>query len=447
MSRTCCRVSLCWLALCASAAGHWACTANRSAGGGGGGGGADGGAAIDGGVASTDGGSSADGGVACSPDVSPRPRPRAEAAAAFDSRRGKLVFFGGDDGEPVNCNPAPHPVGEAWDFSPDCRFFASLPTSGAPGARARALAVHDPVGDRILFFGGRFRAGTSGAYTIYNEVWAFDLAASAWSMLPVTGAKPTARSSTAGGYNARSGELILFGGNASTNGLNFTPLRDVWALNPAAGTWRSIATTGGGPTARLFHAAAVDGEAGQLYVYGGGDANAFTGPFLGDLWKLDLESGAWERLHAAGAGAPASRIQASLAFDGPRNRLLLFGGHDDGQVGNNNDTWSFDLASGQWGEIIAPETVQTPANGFCSFPPDFTQPNLDAPDRRALHAHAHDATRERLVIFGGRTDCGIIDDVWVFDLKEDTWSRAMRARFGEACSRGDDPSTCTTMCH
>ncbi|MCH2162049.1 MAG: hypothetical protein MK085_09275, partial [Phycisphaerales bacterium] len=50
-------------------------------------------------------------------------------------------------------------------------------------------------------------------------------------------------------------------------------------------------------------------------------------------------------------------------------------------VTNQNDTWRFDLDSGEWQEIIGPETVNTPANGFCDFPPDFTIPNLDAPDR------------------------------------------------------------------
>ena len=136
----------------------------------------------------------------------------------------------------------------------------------------------------------------------------------------------------------------------------------------------------------------------------------------------------------------------TITWDKVSSKLYLFGGHDDGAVGNQNDTWSFDPATMQWSAIIDPETVNQPANGFCDFPRDFVIPNLDAPDRRASHLAVLDDTRGEWVVFGGKTDCGVIDDVWTFDLGRETWVRLLESTVGEACIRGENPDACLAMC-
>ena len=106
---------------------------------------------------------------------------------------------------------------------------------------------------------------------------------------------------------------------------------------------------------------------------------------MGDLWMMDLESGAWERLASFSAeDGPAARIWSSITYDVASDRVVLFGGHDDGEVGNNNDTWSFELSERSWSAVVAPETVSEPALG-CNFPPNFTEPNLEAP---TVEAHS-----------------------------------------------------------
>lgn len=380
-------------------------------------------------------------------DTGEHPLPRGEVFAAYDSKRERVVFFGGDVGVPVQCNPAPKPTGELWVYDARCKTFAQVNASGGPGPRARGLAVYDPKGDRLVVFGGRYREASSGPYTVYADVWTLNLETLTWQELPTTGVAPPARSSVAGAYNPLTEELVLFGGNSSTSGLSFGPLDDAWALNLATGAWREIVATGTKPPARLFHSAAIDPATGRLFIHGGGGAGAFQGPFMTDLWSLDPATGAWTEEDAGTGTAPMGRIHASLTFDSKQKRVLLFAGHDDGAVGNNNDTWSFDPATKAWSGLVPAEQVKTPAPQFCLFPPDFTDANLSAPDRRSAQLAVLDEAGGRWFVYGGKTDCGNIDDVWLFELATNKWQREVEASVGEACVRGKFPSQCTTLCN
>ncbi len=384
--------------------------------------------------------------VECTEEATPRPASRSEMMGVFDPQRRQLVFFGGDDGVPVQCNPAPNPIGELWVYDAVCAKFEEIEVAGGPGARARGLAVLDTKRDRMLVFGGRFRAGPAGPYTLYNEVWALNLADYSWEQLQITGTPPEPRVNTSGAYNPERDEFIIFGGNSSTNGAAFIPHNDVWILDLEGLSWRELNTSANRPEPRLFHDSAFDPATNTLYVYGGGDANAFFGPFLGDMWSLNVVTGVWTELHGGGAGAPDHRIFPTITFNKFNNTIILFGGHDDQAIGNQNDTWSFDPATGQWSPIIAGETINAPANGFCDFPADFTIPNVESPERRSAHLAALDDTRGEWILFGGKTDCGVIDDVWTFDLQREAWLNLMPAIDGESCLRQDNPDQCLAMC-
>ncbi len=377
-----------------------------------------------------------------------RPVALAEILGIFDAKRRRLVLFGGDNGVPVNCTPAPHPVGlsELWVYDAVCATFKRHSSANGPNGRARGMAVYDTDQDRMIIFGGRFRAVSNGAYRNFNDVWALDLKTMKWKELKTTGAVPTARSNPAGAYNKLTKEMIVFGGNSSTSGLSFRPHNDVWAFHLEKNVWRQVSSRGTKPTARLFHAATVDNKNNRLFVYGGGGANAWQGPFFGDLWVMDLKTGNWTKLHPGGTGAPDGRIWSSITYDEKENRILMFGGHDGGGVGNNNGTWAFDLTKKTWTALIKPETIKTPAKGFCNFPPNFTQPNLKAPERRSAQIAGLDLARREWVVFGGKTDCGLIDDVWTFDLQRNEWLKLISSTRGESCIRGENPDRCVGLC-
>ncbi len=155
-----------------------------------------------------------------------RPPPRAELLGAFDESRRQLVFFGGDDGLPVNCQSAPHPVGldDLWVYDAASATFEEIVVEGTkPPARARGMAVYDPSGDQMVIFGGRFRRRDRGDYINFRDVWALDLGTRTWREIETDGGGPSARSNPAGGLDRARGEMIVFGGNTSRNGLAFGP--------------------------------------------------------------------------------------------------------------------------------------------------------------------------------------------------------------------------------
>ncbi len=234
-------------------------------------------------------------------------------------------------------------------------------------------------------------------------------------------------------------KLYIYGGNASDDGLAFLPLGDTWVLDLDTLSWTELDTSNDPPD-RLFHAAATDGA--FLYVYAGGDENAFLGPFFDDLWALDLQTLEWTEL-AAGGDGPEGRIWPALAHDAALGRLVMFAGHDDQELGNHNELWTFDLGTKAWDRVRKGDVADSPANGQCDFPADFTKIDLESPERRNAFASALSPAGE-LFVFGGKTDCGLVNDVWSLDAAGTTWTNRIRATAGESCPRAYED--CSSLC-
>jgi len=377
--------------------------------------------------------------VDCSERPLELPSARGEIEGVWDAERGRMLIFAGDQGTPVMCMSQTEFVAEVWAFHTDCNNFEQLdPGPGMP-ARGRYALAHDVAGGRALIHGGRYRDGTSGTYTVLDDLWAYDLATDTWAELP---SGPPPRSNHA--MVVVGDKLVLFGGNASNDGLAFTPLDDTWVFDLGAETWTELSTTNT-PSARLFHSATV-GPDGVVVIYGGGDENAFLGPFFTDMWALELgddgASGSWTQLDPGTSGPPGT-TWADLVYDEAGQRLLLWAGHDDTALGNTNTMWAWDLGGSGWAQVETGDVVNAPANGFCDFPADFVVPDLDAPERRSAGAAVLTDAGE-LLIFGGKTDCGLINDAWSWSLSEQVWTERSPATVGEICLRAY--ANCQTMC-
>ncbi|MCB9698089.1 MAG: hypothetical protein H6738_15020 [Alphaproteobacteria bacterium] len=373
--------------------------------------------------------------VDCSTRPTDIPTARGEIAGGYDDATGRFVFFGGDEGVPVNCSSQTSFVKDTWVWESDCGNFREVAASG-PSARGRYAGAAG--GGKFYVQGGRFRDGTSGDYTLRPDLWAFDFASETWAEL--NGDGPDRRNNHAGAVVA-GGKLVIHGGTGSTNGLSYSPLfDDTWVYDPASDSWSEI--TGAGGPGRVFHALASDGQ-NRVWLFGGGDENAFSGPFFKDVWELDVSGGTWTRLHDGSGKAPDGRIWPNLAYDAAHDQLVMFAGHDDRALGNSNAVWTFDLATDKWTEKRGGDVVDAGANGFCDFPADFVAADFDSPERRYGAAMAITGDG-RLVTFGGKTDCGIINDLWTYDIAGDAWTRVLRATDGESCIRAYDD--CTALC-
>ena len=329
-------------------------------------------------------------------------------------------------------------VEEMWVFHLDCSSWEQINPAGGPGVRARHAVALDEMRDRMILFAGRLReSGGFGSYVNFNDVWAFDLATDTWSEVATTGGPPAVRSSTQMRYDAPRDRMIVFGGNSSTSGLTLTGMGDTWSLDLATGTWTEI--VGDGPSPRLFHAGALVGD--RFYVFGG--TPDFDGPFLNDLWVLDLTTDTWSEVAATGE-VPDTRFGAELFHDAGNGRLLLAFGHDDTALGNRNDVYALDLETNVWSVVRPGDTFGGVAGGMCMFPSDFTTPEDGAPERRYSFVAAQDATRA--YVFGGKTDCGNVNDVVTFDFAANDWASLRPATGGEACNRSGRIG-CTTLCY
>jgi hypothetical protein len=226
---------------------------------------------------------------------------------------------------------------------------------------------------------------------------------------------------------------ILLHGGGTTDLTTYTIDNGTFAFDLETRSWSPIGTTGTLPPPRIFHGSALDRSRGRLYVFAGAGEDAFTATqFYRDLWYLDLASDIWTEV-PSDSSFPAGRIKPEMAYDAARDRILLFAGHDDTQLGNTNDLWSFDPAGGAWSLLIQGDTFNQPADGLCDFPADFATIDPASPERR--ESHLFELAGETAVMFGGRTDCGLAKDTWELDLATPAWRQINESPLGMTCRR------------
>ena len=147
-------------------------------------------------------------------------------------------------------------------------------------------------------------------------------------------------------------EVIIFGGTSEGQCTS-----TVAAVHAESLAWRTISPSGPCPTARLGHAACTvpsqDGEEGaELYVFGGGDSKVL----LRDLWALDPVAASWRSPACVGA-KPAARMGHALEHLATRHALLSFGGFVKGvQGGYSTHVLVLDLTHLAWSEpLVQPQ--------------------------------------------------------------------------------------------
>lgn len=165
----------------------------------------------------------------------------------------------------------------------------------------------------------------------FSGVWALDIATSQWSLLHPSGDSSNRRYGTAAVYDQMSHALVNFAGFTDAGRFD-----DTWALDLNAGVWEELAPEAG-PGGRKFSASMYD-EANDPFVVLGGDTGTEK---AGSVWALNLADDSWEKLSQSGQG-PTPRDGALVVYVAPEQRLVLFGGTDDGHL---NDVWSLSLVA------------------------------------------------------------------------------------------------------
>ena len=323
------------------------------------------------------------------PSTGTLPARRSYASAVFDSLNDRAVVFAGADS--VNDDGPVGLVSDLWvlPFSGGPLVWTQLtPTGTPPSPRAGGAVIYDRARQRMVLFGGY--DGTA-----LNDGFTLSLGGSpAWAPLGASGGPPPGRAIPGTIYDAPHDRMVIFGGYTGGS------LNDTWSLNLATATWTQLSPAGGPPSPRQFPAAVYDVPRNRMVVFGGNDT---TGTVADPLWSLSLGSTpAWTDL---GGHQPPRRWDAATAFDPSRRVMWVHGGMgwDVGQL-TRSDLWSLSLGSPTgWSQ---PATSGTPLG------------------KRYGHSAVYDAARDRLVFFGGSDSTTLRNDVWALTLSgTPAWSQ------------------------
>jgi galactose oxidase-like protein len=249
------------------------------------------------------------------------------------------------------------------------RWTRFHPAGSQPGYRYTQSAIYDPVRDRMIVFGG-FDAHAQ------NDIWQLTLSDTpTWSPLVASGAPPPARHRHTAIYDPVRDRMIVYGGTNDT-----TLFADVWALSLSdPPTWSEITPPAGGPSPRYRHSAIYDPVRDRMIVFGGrGDSGD-----LNDTWALDLGgTPSWSELQPP-APLPRTRNSHTALYDPAGDRMIVYGGEGS----NRNDAWSLALSGPPAWTPLAPTGV--------------------APDGHSSHTAVLDAPRNRMIVFGGKSDAAL----------------------------------------
>ena len=334
------------------------------------------------------------------PSVANQPTGRFDHAMAFDPANGRVLLQGGcvNPGSFGQCSQT---IGETWEW--DGTRWIARNLSPNPGSRDRHAMVFDAARQRIVLFGGR--GGQScGSTGPCSDTWEWD--GTQWERRALY-SPPARRSGHQLAFDVDRGEVVLFGGMANLEGScgdpTSTRCRDTWLWD--GDDWVEVTDDPAtGPSPRTGHSMAYDPTqsavvlVGGLCVEAGVDGSAQT--TCADAWTWSGTQ--WTELPTP--TGPLPRIGQAMAYDPAAGQLLIFGGQapapDDCAPASSpmcHDTWVGDGAA--WTER-----------------PPLDAADIEPPGGLQAVAMAYDASRERVVLFGGRApDNTLMDRTWEWD--------------------------------
>jgi len=285
-------------------------------------------------------------------DATP-PTQRVESAAAWDPDRGRAILFGG-----VGAGTQTRSDTWLWDGT---EWSMVTPSPRPPGLGGHAMAAD--LAGRVVLVGGY--TGFNMVYVTPAITWVWD--GIGWSEL--LGASPPGNHGHSAAAGPLPGQIVMTAGERSVD-----YLRDTWLWSN--GGW-TAARDDNAPTApRRYSSMAHDPIAGMTIVAGG------LIDFEGYTWR-DPQAGWQQEIPGI------SRSRHTVVYDSARQRVVSFGGQLAGSGITVADPRELD---GFWRTIMTVDPSPPPRYSGVGF---------------------HDPIRHGVVVFGGQSDQGLLNDTWM----------------------------------
>lgn len=290
---------------------------------------------------------------------------------------------------------------DVWNGDPDL-----ITTSVWPSKRSEILAGAHEATNSILIFGGNDGpiVNQIPSARFRNDTWVFEPGVG-WAEVQSADA-PRKRGRYALSVDDEGNRALLFGGRFRPEDElsgDYTLFNDLWEFDYLSRTWTQVHDgSGTAPPPRYYPASAYDPSTGLFYIWGGStNTSALVIETADDLWAWDGTS--WTEIETSG-NPPSPRTFFGSTHDAGRNRIVLFGGQiGDFQSYAYNDTYALDLETHAW------ERLHNGDRG-------------PAPSTRMHAMMGYDPTRDRVLLWGGHTDIGDLNDLWVMDPETGDWS-------------------------
>ncbi|CAG9325201.1 unnamed protein product [Blepharisma stoltei] len=192
---------------------------------------------------------------------------------------------------------------------------------------------------------------------------------------------------------------ILFGGIGTSRS------NEIFLYDSVTSLWESPAVQGKPPQERNYHVSWFDDSCKSLFIFGGQSDKRDP---LYDFYALNFELNAWIRLYPS--DQPTGRIYSSGCILG--DRFYLFGGASAPEDSLNNDLWSFPFKEINWTEARS--------EGHC--PSWNKHQTINTPNSRKGHSLV--GFGGNLILFGGLTDKGHSNDLFVISVNDWRWNKA-----------------------
>ncbi|MEZ4521403.1 MAG: kelch repeat-containing protein [Thermomicrobiales bacterium] len=309
------------------------------------------------------------------PSPSPTPEPTASATPTEPAPTATATVA------PTATRPQPTPTPP-----PEPGWTELTPQGEPPAARRDHSLVADRTGERIYLFGGR-----AGSQPL-QDLWVFDIPANRWILAEPTGNPPPARFGHNAVFDDQQQFVVIFGGQAGSTFFN-----DVWIYDPVRNAWTELdpGDGDGTPLNRYGAGGALQPDGNGFYI-----SHGFTsdGRF-DDTWLYDLQSGQWTDVTPDAGQRPSPRCLMRMASDPDRERLLLFGGQSN-TAAYLGDFWAFDTATTSWTEL---------------------EPESGSPSPRNLYSLVRNTESGDLFLFGGASASGMLNDLWSYRVESGEW--------------------------